>query len=208
MEKNQNLIPKIISIVFHPLLMPTYGLIIIFNSGTHFSLFPSEVKKLIFMLVTISTVIIPVSIIPFLINLKVVSDFSLQKGRERFFPLLVTSLAFFFAYQVLVRIELSMVGFIETMLLASCILVFICFLVSLKWKISAHLIGIGGLLGAMFFFAILFVANISLLIILLCLISGAVAYARLQMQAHTPAQVYAGFLTGFLGMFAILYFGL
>jgi hypothetical protein len=207
MEKTATLLSKIISVIFHPLLMPTYGLIIIFNSGTHYSLLPFEVKKLIYILVIISNVVIPVSIIPFLINLKVVSDFSMEKGKERFFPLLVSALAFFFAYQVLHRLSLSMIGFIEIMLLASSILVFICLIVSLKWKISAHLIGIGGLLGSVIFYAIMFVSNLLFVIILLSLVSGAVAYARLQLQAHSPTQVYTGFLVGFVGMFLILYLG-
>jgi len=208
MDKTNTIISKIISVIFHPLLMPTYGLIIIFNSGTHYSLLPYEVKKLIYMLVAISNILIPISLIPFLINLKVVSDFSMQKGKERFIPLLITTLSFFFAYQVLHRLTISMIGFIETMLLGTSILVFVCLLVSLKWKISAHLIGIGGLLGAIIFYSIIFFSNLFLIVIVLCLISGLVAFARLQLQAHSPAQVYAGFFTGFLGMISILFFGM
>lgn len=208
MEKKQEILSKIISAIFHPLLMPTYAMLVIFNSGTHFSYMPFEIKKLVFILVLLSTLVIPVAIIPFLINLKVVSDFTMEKGRERFFPFLVTAMAYYFAYQVLKNISLSMTGFIEIMLLASAILVFFCLLVSLKWKISAHLTGIGGMMGAMIYFSLSYYVNSSLLIIALSLIAGAVAYARLQLNAHTPAQVYVGFISGFGGMAGVLYFGL
>jgi hypothetical protein len=208
MDRTNTLLSKIISVIFHPLLLPTYGLIIIFNSGTHYSLLPFEVKKLIYMLVAISNILIPISLIPFLINLKVVSDFSMQKGKERFIPLLVTTLSFFFAYQVLHSLSLSMIGFIETMLLATSILVFICLLVSLKWKISAHLIGIGGLFGAIIFYSIIFFSNLFLIVIILSFISGLVAFARLQLQAHSPSQVYVGFIVGFFGMMTVLYLGI
>jgi hypothetical protein len=207
-EKKQEILAKIISVIFHPLLMPTYALLIIFNSGTHFSYMPFEIKKLVFILVLLSTLVIPVAIIPFLINLKVVSDFTMEKGRERFFPFLVTAMAYYFAYQLLKNISLTMTGFIEIMLLASAILVFFCLLVTLKWKISAHLTGIGGMMGAMIYFSLSYYVNSSLLIIALSLIAGAVAYARLQLNAHTPAQVYVGFISGFGGMAGILYFGL
>lgn len=207
-EKKQEILSKIISAIFHPLLMPTYAMLVIFNSGTHFSYMPFEIKKLVFILVLLSTLVIPVAIIPFLINLKVVSDFTMEKGRERFFPFLVTAMAYYFAYQVLKNISLSMTGFIEIMLLASAILVFFCLLVSLKWKISAHLTGIGGMMGAMIYFSLSYYVNSSLLIIALSLIAGAVAYARLQLNAHTPAQVYVGFISGFGGMAGVLYFGL
>jgi hypothetical protein len=81
-------------------------------------------------------------------------------------------------------------------------------LVSFKWKISAHLIGIGGLFGALFFYAVYFIADFIYILMLVSLLSGAVAYARLQLKAHRPAQVYAGFLTGFIGMMMILYIGM
>jgi hypothetical protein len=207
MKFDSLLVSKIISVVFHPLLMPTYGLFIIFNSGTHFDLIPVEGQRLIYIMVFLSTVVIPVSIIPFLINLKVVSNFSLEKGRERFVPLLITTFSFFFAYQLISKLSHSLVHFIEMMLLASSILVFVCFLISLRWKISAHLIGIGGLFGAMYFFAVFYVANISLVIAGLCLSSGFVAYARLHLGAHNPAQVYAGFFAGLFGMLAVLAVG-
>jgi hypothetical protein len=188
--------------------MPTYAMLIIFNSGTHFSYMPFEIKKLVFILVILSTLVIPIAIIPFLINLKVVSDFTMEKGRERFFPFLVTAMAYYFAYQLLKNISLSMTGFIEIMLLASAMLVFFCLLVSLKWKISAHLTGIGGMMGAMIYFSLTFYVNSSLLIMVWSLIAGATAYARLQLNAHTPAQVYVGFISGFGGMAGVLYFGL
>jgi hypothetical protein len=103
---------------------------------------------------------------------------------------------------------MNTIGFIQIMILASSILIFICMLISLRWKISAHLIGIGGLLGALFFYAVSFVANFTYIIILLSIIAGVVAYARLQLQTHSPWQVYAGFITGFAGMILVLYIGL
>jgi hypothetical protein len=208
MDRIQNNISKVISILFHPLLMPAYAIIIIFNSGTHFSFIPFEVKKLIYLLVFISTIVVPISIIPFLVNLKAVAEFSLQKGRENFFPLLITSMAFFFASQVLQRLEYGMIEFIELLLLCSSIMVFLSLLISLKWKISYHLMGIGGLLGAMFFYAIIYLANLTSIIVAICLISGFVGFARIQLQKNSPKQVYAGFLTGFSLILVMLYIGM
>jgi hypothetical protein len=134
MEKTQTIISKIISVLFHPLLMPTYALLIILNSGTHYAFIPFEAKRLIFILVILSTFIIPISIIPFLINLKVVADFSMEKGKERFFPLLITTLSYFFSYQLIHKISYSTLGFIEMMILASGILVFLCHILYSRYK--------------------------------------------------------------------------
>jgi hypothetical protein len=207
-ERIQLVISKIISIIFHPLLMPSYALLIVFNSGTHYSFIPVEAKKLIYVLVILTTIVVPVSIIPFLIHLKRVSDFSMQKGKERFIPLLVTTISYFFSFQLLHKISLSTLGFIEMMVLGSAILVLLCMLISLKWKISAHLIGMGGLLGAMFLYALFFIADFTYTLILISLVTGLVAYARLNLQAHKPSQIYAGFLTGFSGMLIVLALGM
>lgn len=208
MEKSNSLIAKIISVIFHPLLMPSYALVIIFNSNTHYSYMPYEAQKLIYILVFLCTFLIPVSTIPFLMNLKVISGVSMKTHRERIIPLLISALAYYFAYYLLGKLPLSTIGFIKMMILASSMLILVSLIVSFKWKISAHLVGIGGLLASMFFYAVYFVANFTLLIMVLSLIAGAIAYSRLKMQAHTPAQVYVGFLTGFAGMLFILYLGL
>jgi len=208
MEKSSTIISKIITYLFHPLLMPTYALIIMFNSNTHYSYMPFEAQRLIYILVFSTTFLLPVSIIPFLINLKIVSNFNLEKSGERIIPLAITGLFYYFSYYIISRLPVSTLVFIKTMILASLILITLNLLITIKWKISAHLIGIGGLLASMFFYAVYFVANFSTLLIILCIIAGLVGYARLYLQAHTPAQVYTGFLLGFIGMWLVLYVGL
>jgi len=208
MGKANILVSKIISFLFHPLLMPTYALIIMFNSNTHFSFMPFEAQRLIYILVFSTTFLIPVGIIPFLINLRIISNFSLEKSNERIIPLSITAVSYYFSYYILSRLPVSTLGFIQTMILGSLVLIILSLIITLKWKISAHLIGIGGLLASMFFYAIYFGANFIFLLIGVSLISGAVGYARLNLQVHSPAQVYFGFLTGFIGMFSILYIGL
>ncbi len=208
MEKTNTTISKIVTYLFHPLLMPTYALIIMFNSNTHYSYMPFEAQRLIYILVFSTTFLLPVSIIPFLINLKIISNFNMEKSGERIIPLAITALFYYFSYYIIARLPVSTLVFIKTMILASLLLITLNLIITIKWKISAHLIGIGGLLSSMFFYAVYFVANFNILLIILCLIAGLVGYARLYLQAHTPAQVYAGFLLGFFGMWLVLYVGL
>lgn len=208
MNKTSALFAKIVSVVFHPLMMPTYALVILFNSNTHFSYMPFEVKKVIYLIVFLCTFLIPVSVIPFLINLKIVSSPHLKNHRERIIPLAVSALSFYFAYHLLKRLSLSTIGFVEVMLLASGILIFVCMLITLKWKISAHLIGTGGLLAGFFFYAVYFVADFTIILVIISLLTGIIASSRLKLQVHNSAQVYAGFFLGFFGMLLILYLGL
>jgi len=208
MNKNPGIIiSKLISIIFHPLLMPTYALIIMFNSNTHYSYLPFEAQKLIYLLVFSTTFIVPVGIIPFLINLKVISSIGLEDSRERIIPLTITAISYYFSYYIIAGLPVSALGFIKTMMLASLVLIIINLFVTFKWKISAHLIGIGGLMASMFFYAVYFAANFNLLLIIISLIAGLIGFARLNLQVHSPAQIYTGFITGFAGMWLVLYFG-
>ncbi len=208
MEKSNTILEKVISVLFHPLLMPSYTLIILFNSNTHYSYMPFEIKKLLYLLVFLCTFLIPVSVIPFLINLKVISSIGMKNHRERIIPLLVSALSFCLAYYLLNRLALSTIGFVKIIILASAILIFICLLISLKWKISAHLIGMGGLMASIFFYAVYFVADFTILLVIISIATGIIAYARLKLQVHNSAQIYSGFLLGFSGMLLTLYLGI
>jgi membrane-associated phospholipid phosphatase len=72
------------------------------------------------------------------------------------------------------------------------------------WKISMHMTGIGGLCGSIVLCAIVWPVDLRLLLALLFVLSGAVGSARLIVNAHTPAQVTAGFFAGFLPQLGIL----
>ena len=69
------------------------------------------------------------------------------------------------------------------------------------WKISAHLTGIGGLLGGICSFA-LYYGHLPITLIIITLVWALILmYARLYLQAHTPLQVVCGLLLGLLCTF-------
>jgi membrane-associated phospholipid phosphatase len=70
-------------------------------------------------------------------------------------------------------------------------------LITLFWKISAHAVGTGGLLGFLFGIVYSFAAVELLYPTLVCVLAaGLLLSARLYLNAHTPAEVGAGFLLG------------
>ena len=70
------------------------------------------------------------------------------------------------------------------------------FFVNMWWKISAHMSGIGGLLGGVLTTTYYFKENAMWLYIALFIISGMVAFSRLKLKAHSLGQLFAGFLVG------------
>ena len=69
------------------------------------------------------------------------------------------------------------------------------------------MIGIGGIVGAILGLSFRLMIDLSLIISLLILCAGAVGYARLSLEAHNPAQVYAGFFLGLISeLILLMYF--
>ena len=197
-----------ISVLLHPLLMPTYGIIILLNSGTHYSYIPWQAQKILYTLIFLTTFLIPVSIIPFLMSLKLIGNIQMDERKDRFIPLIISALSYYFGLYLINKLPFHVPLFIKLLVSGSLILILLNLLINIKWKISAHLIGIGGLLAFVFAFSIVFYTRLIDVIILLSVLSGVVAVARLNLQAHNPAQVYSGFLLGFTGMLIMIYLNL
>lgn len=196
---------NIFSIILHPSLMPSIGLLIVFNTGTYISYLPFEVKRLIFYVILITTALLPLITVPVLKFQNVIKDLSLNNRKERIIPMIFTLIFYSFAFILLMRFSV-VPEFIRLCILASGISILVALVVSLSWKISIHMLGIGGLTGIVFGLVKLNPPNIHIYIITAILGSGLLGFSRLFLNAHKPMQVYSGYLLGFITVFATLYF--
>ncbi|MBN2597291.1 MAG: phosphatase PAP2 family protein [Marinifilaceae bacterium] len=185
---------RIISGVAHPMLMPLISVFVIFHSGTYLDFAPHQLVRVIYMIVAISTVLLPLSILPLLKNQNIISNIGLEKRQERLIPLVLTILFYFLGYYMLLKFPITRV--IANLQLAAIISIFIVTLISLKWKISLHMAGIGGFLGMVIAFTILYSSSLKLVFMVGIILAGLIAYSRLKLNLHTPSQVYAGFIIG------------
>ncbi|MBE9510091.1 MAG: PAP2 family protein [Bacteroidetes bacterium] len=192
----QRLAAKIISIIFHPMFMPVYGILILFNSGIFLSYLPGPVKRIVIIIIVVNTIILPLSLVPFYLSQKVIKSIHVITSRERIIPLTMNSIFFYLGFYLLNRLQVP--DLIKTYFLASFSVVVVSLFVSLKWKISIHMIGIGGLTGAIISLSLYLGVDMKAVWMGLILCSGLIGFARLELNRHTPAQVYSGFLTGLL----------
>lgn len=195
---------KTFSILFHPLLLPSIGIIILFNSGSVLEYLPFQAKKIILLVVGVSTFILPLTFVPFFIFQKIIKNVQMENNRERLIPFFVTSVLYIFCYYLLVRL-----GAPQTILkfvLAASTTVVILFLFSFKWKISAHMMGIGGLTGALIAVSFRLNVNLEYFIIGTVFVSGLIGFSRLKLNTHTPCQIYTGWLVSVLVTFIVILF--
>lgn len=127
-----------------------------------------------------------------------ISSLELRERRQRPIPLLLATISFAVAAFVLSQHPESIDVLLRYMMLGMTGAVALTLLISLRWKISAHGVGMGGAVGLL---ALLYVGQTGGPATLWwlagsILLAGAVLSARLALNAHTPAQVWAGFGLG------------
>lgn len=198
-------ISHIISTVFQPLLMPTYGVMLLFMY-TYFGVLYSTKFWSIVAPVMLFSFIIPGMLIYLLLRLGLISDLSLKVRRERFYPYFITLLSY--SAMVVFYYKAQMPSWFIMMMAGSIAIMIIAILITLVWKISAHMFGVGGLVGGVMSVCY-FVENSNpyWLFIGLFILAGAIGTSRLILNRHTLSQVIAGFLLGFSVAFMFVRLG-
>lgn len=199
--KNQRLhhfffkiLPLIISAVFHPLIMPALGTYILLNSDISVPLLDESSKNIVLTVVILCTFCLPLLFILLLNYKKLVQLNFLSEKEDRLFPYIATSLLFYLNFFLLRRMGVPFI--IQLFSLASLVALIVTLIVNIFWKISAHMIGIGGITAMVLILAQFFFVDVAVYTISAITIAGFVGFSRLSLNEHTPAQIYTGFLGG------------
>ncbi|MDD2278823.1 MAG: hypothetical protein PHD06_01760 [Bacteroidales bacterium] len=190
----QRVIAHIVSGLLHPLIMPSLGVLFIFFTSSHIILLPYEAQRIILIIVAINTLVLPMLMIPLFYRFGIIKSIQMKNHRERIIPLAFTLIPYIFSYYFLNR--LPIVSEISLFMLGAALTVFFTLIISIWWKISVHMVGVGGLFGLLYALTFLFQANNIWVILVVIAATGIVAWARLTLNAHKPSQVYAGFILG------------
>ncbi|MFR9165765.1 MAG: hypothetical protein ACLVKO_05915 [Dysgonomonas sp.] len=186
---------NIFSAVLSPFLMPFYNVVLLFAYTTFYEIHFRQILYYIIPVLLFSF-IVPVSFLFVLKKLRMISGYSIPEKKERILPYLMTcfanSMLFYYFYSsgtyfwflgiIAIPVVISLVGFI----------------INLFWKISAHMMGIGGLIGTVM--AVCFYIkglNPFILFIILFILAGCLGVSRVYLKRDTAAQVYGGFAVGF-----------
>lgn len=190
---------KAITLIFQPLLMPTFGMMILMNM-TFFVGLPPLWRWISTIGTFIFTAVLPAIPILMMLRKGEINDLFISKKEQRTMPYLISFLAYVFWSMFMWR-TLQFPMFIVAMGIGSAVSIITITVINLKWKISAHLGGVGGLTGAVFGVCYRMAINPLMFLIVILAISALVALARMELKAHTPGQVLAGFVVGFLAVF-------
>jgi len=208
-------VAHLVSVVFHPLLILTYLLLLILVVNP-FMFGYREIGEAdaLLLMVFLTSVLIPLIAILVMKGIGWVHTLQMSDRHERIGPYLVTSVLYLSLYLHLLKTR-SFPPFILIITLGSVISLFLGFFVNNFRKISMHALSIGGFLVASFllyykYSTTHFGLRISglyevqiptiYLLYLALFIAGLVCSARLVLQKHNSVEVYSGF---FLGIFSM-----
>lgn len=148
-------------------------------------------------MVGLNTVLFPVLIAFLLWRLGFTASMQMETQRERIMPLIINIIFYFWAWNVsrnLEQIPHSLVQWLMGAFLCSSAAMF----TNIFMKISLHTIGMGALMA---FCALMTLSDPyfpRVLLMIAIVIAGITGTARLLREAHTPSEVYAGYLAGII----------
>jgi len=195
---------KILSVLFHPILYPIYSFLLLFFFDSRFVVqTPIQVKNYMFIVVVLNTLFIPVAMLYFLKRRKLITTYEMKSRQERIYPLVLFFVFYLSTWYLISRFQIF--PLYSLVLALSGLTAFVALLLNFFFKISIHSLGIAAYSGALLAIGYTYGLQLMPLFVLVTLIGGLIASARLILHAHQPYQVYAGLFIGFvLGLFYVI----
>lgn len=196
-----------ISLVFHPLLMPSYlFLFVITFASSMMQPLQKDLLWQVLAIIIIVTFIIPAISIGTLRLSNFISDLNLVDKKQRIVPFLFVT-CFYGISAYMFYAKLNMNNLIFLVMATTTVLLFTLTVVTFFWKISVHGAGIGGTIGFMLAISLVYpIPHFAIALAISIVMAGIIIYARLSLNAHTPLQVYAGVALGIIFCYSSLYF--
>jgi hypothetical protein len=190
---------RVISYIFHPLLIPTYILLLLLNLNSllSFSL-PFSYKMTLAGMVFLTTVLFPLFLSWMLARLKIISSMYMTTREDRTYPILAISVFYYLTYFLLRGVHISSV--FSYYMLGATLLSILSLMVNYYHKISLHLVGIGSFTGLFLGLSLNFGVNLNTEIFTGIMLAGIIGFARLKSNSHQPAEIYSGFVMGVVVM--------
>lgn len=193
----------IISSIFHPVFINLISLLLLFVLFPVLQFGLSDNVKLIYILfIFVTTGILPLLIVLLMKVLGKISSLLIDNKDERTLPYIITSTIYLLNYYLFMKVGAPQI--IVSYLLGCSTITVAVLIINLFYKISIHTSALGALSAVIVASVHQASFDIRLLLIIIFIITGITASARIYAESHNQQQLYMGFLTGTLIMFFIL----
>lgn len=192
-EKKLIWVAKGISGIFNPFIIP-FGAFFILFLFSYLKILPFQYKLIVLGVVYCFTILMPMITIYLFQKINGWGVQELSDREKRFVPYGLTILAYVFC--LLMMYKLNLPRYMSGIIMAALIAMILCIIINLKWKISKHMTGIGGVVGGLLSFSFLFNYNPVWWLCFFIFVSGSLGTSRIILKQHTLGQVMSGFAVG------------
>lgn len=201
-DKTMLRVAKGTSALFTPFSIPFLSFLVLFLFS-YLRIMPMAYKLIVLGIVYCFTILTPVVTIFLFRKINGFDIQELTERKKRYVPILLTIISYVFCLLMMRKLNIPwyMTGIILTALIVSVI----CMIVNLKWKLSEHMAGMGGVIGGLVSFSALFGYNPVAWLCVFILIAGVLGSARILLGHHTLGEVLGGFTVGLLVSVLVLH---
>lgn len=167
------------------------------------------IRLSLLVLIFVGTFGVPALLIYYLYRSGLIQTLQLTTLADRRLPFFLTALVYaLLTYLFRFRMELisTIAPEIGVLLGSIALSILLVGIISLYWQISAHSVGISGVVGILAGVMLKFsLTELFVPLLLSVLLTGLVGSARLRLNAHTPAQIGAGVVLGLIVSLAAVF---
>jgi len=191
---------RLIRFLFHPLLISTLAMFILFRTNLYIAYIPEEISRIVLLVTLVSTCIVPSF---FIIIIGIIKTY-IKENRK--FPdvtliYLLTAISYYIGYYFILNMPLA--GFFKAAFLAGTLVSVSLSVISMQWNISSHMAGVGAVAGSTIAIMLrLGEFNFSFLTVVL-IAGGLTGFSMLALAKNNPAQILAGYILGFGILFSV-----
>lgn len=201
-DKQIILIARFFSALFRPFYMPLISFLALFMF-TYLNVLPFSYKLSVLALVYCLTILLPQLLIFAYRSMKGWQAVHLRRREHRVVPYILSILSYLTCLYVMG--ELRMPRYMGGIIVSALLIQISCAVVNIWWKVSTHSAAMGGLIGGLLAFSLLFMFNPVYWLCVAVLLAGVVGSCRMLLRQHSLGQVLVGTLIGIVfGFWGIL----
>ena len=193
---------KVISAVFTPFSIPFLAFLVLFIFS-YLRIMPLQYKLIVLGVVYCFTILMPTLTIFIFRKINGFSPEELVERKRRYIPFILTITSYVFCLLMMHRLNIP--WYMTGIILSALVVMIICVIVNLKWKLSEHMAGAGAVIGGLVAISALFSYNPVWWLCLFILVAGVLGTARIILRHHTLGEVMGGFAVGLICSLLVLH---
>lgn len=186
---------RIFTIVFSPFYAPLWAVLwlLFFSTMRQFAI---QYRLILLAVMVVFTIAVPRLTIYLFRKSGNISRWQFDARYNRHIQYAISLISYVACYLLLLRMDVF--GFVGCVVLASIVAQIICSIINVWWKISVHMVGVGGWVGFISAFSFRFGFDPVLPECVVIIIAGILGSSQMLLRQHNLVQIIAGFFIGML----------